>query len=207
VPAGRPVAVHVGRIAREKNLGFLLEAVARARREIPDLLLVVAGEGPAKAELRRRAAALGLADHVLWLGYLDRRTELADVYCGGDLFAFTSLTETQGLVLLEAMSLGVPVVALAERGTRDLLGAGRGAVAPPADPESFAVAMVGLLRDPERRAQLAAEARALAGEWSAARFAGQLAALYRELALSAPSTSPSPSPAAAARPRPRPAAP
>jgi glycosyltransferase involved in cell wall biosynthesis len=181
IPPERPVVVHVGRLAGEKNLDFLLDAVAAARREIPDLLAIVAGEGPAREGLRQRAARLGLEPHLLWLGYLDRRRELADVYRAGDLFAFTSRTETQGLVLLEAMSLGVPVVALAEQGTRDLLAAGRGALVPTDDVEDFAAHLVRLLRDAGLRDRLGAEARELAGQWSARAFAERLAGLYREL--------------------------
>ncbi len=128
IAADRPVLVHVGRIGHEKNLLFLLQAFERVVRALPSALLVVAGEGPARAELQRAASALGLDGHLLWLGYLDRERELADCYRGGDAFVFTSKTETQGLVLLEAMALGVPVVALAEMGTRDLLLERRGAL-------------------------------------------------------------------------------
>ena len=181
IPAERPVAVHVGRIAGEKNLDFLLRAADLVRRELPGFLLVVAGEGPAKPALRALAEELGLGPHLLWVGYLDRGRELADAYCAGDLFAFSSRTETQGLVLLEAMSLGVPVVALAERGTKDFLEEGRGALVPPHDERAFAEAMLRLIRDGALRARLAAEARDLASSWTAAAFARRLAAIYREL--------------------------
>ncbi len=181
IPVDRPVVVHVGRVAHEKNLAFLLRAVALAWREVPEILLVVAGEGPAKASLQQLAMDLGLAGRTLWLGYLDRRTELADVYLAADLFAFSSRTETQGLVLLEAMSLGVPVVALAERGTRDLLACERGALVPRASEPEFAAALVRLLNDQGLRRRLGAEARELARSWSAAGSAATLAQLYREL--------------------------
>jgi len=60
IPARSPVALFVGRVAHEKNIGFLLEALRHARRRCPDLLLVIAGEGPALKALRQQAAALGL---------------------------------------------------------------------------------------------------------------------------------------------------
>ena len=122
----RPVLVHVGRIAFEKNIGFLLQVLARLVPEIPDLLLVVAGEGPARAALETQCARLGLADHIRFIGYLERGQSLADCYCAGDAFVFASRTETQGLVLLEAMALGVPVVSTAVMGTREVLAQGRG---------------------------------------------------------------------------------
>ena len=181
IPPGRPVLVHVGRVAFEKNLEFVLRAVARVREEVPDVLLVVAGEGPALPRLRRLAEELGLGESVLFVSYLDRRTELLDCYRSGDAFVFASRTETQGLVLLEAMALGVPVVSTAVLGTKDLLAAGRGALVPPEDEAAFAAAIVRLLRDPELRRRLGEEGRALARDWSAERQAERLADLYREL--------------------------
>lgn len=181
IASDRPVLVHVGRIGHEKNLLFLLRAFAQVVRALPTALLVIAGEGPARAELQRAASALGLDGHLLWLGYLDRERELADCYCGGDAFVFTSKTETQGLVLLEAMALGVPVVALAEMGTRDLLLERRGARVAEENVEDFAGHCLELLRDPALRSRLAEEGPRVAAEWSAGRMAELLEELYREM--------------------------
>lgn len=181
IAAERPVLVHIGRIGHEKNLRFLLQAFARVVRALPEAMLVIAGEGPAKAELERFAGAAGLASHLLWLGYLDRERELAGCYRAGDAFVFTSKTETQGLVLLEAMALGVPVVALAEMGTRDLLAERRGALVAEDDLEDLAAKCLQVLRDPALRARLAAEGPVVAAGWSAAHMAGRLEALYRAL--------------------------
>jgi glycosyltransferase involved in cell wall biosynthesis len=174
----RRVAVHIGRLAREKNVGFLLEVADLVRREIPDFLQVIAGEGPARVELERRARELGLDRHVLFVGYLDRRRELADCYRAGECFVFASTTETQGLVLLEAMALGVPVVALAARGTTDLLAARRGALVPEAERGAFARDVVRLLGDPPLAARLAREGRQEAARWSAPDLARRLVAVY-----------------------------
>jgi glycosyltransferase involved in cell wall biosynthesis len=181
IAPARPVAVHVGRMAREKNVGFLLDVAERVRREIPDLLLILAGEGPARAELERRVARRGLGAHVLFLGYLDRASQLADCYRAGDAFLFASTTETQGLVLLEAMSLGVPVVAVAAGGTVDLLARRRGALVPELDAGEFAAAVVRLLGDRALAARLAAEGREEAARWSAAAGAERLASVYEDL--------------------------
>ncbi len=182
IAAERPVLAHVGRLGHEKNLDFLLRAFVRVVRELPTALLVIAGEGPARAELMRRAGSLGLEGNLLWLGYLDRERELADCYRGGDAFVFTSKTETQGLVLLEALSLGVPVVALAEMGTKDLLVERRGALVAEDDVDDFASRCLELLRDPALRARLAREGPPLAAQWSAEVMAGRLEELYRRLA-------------------------
>jgi glycosyltransferase involved in cell wall biosynthesis len=110
----RPTLVHVGRLAFEKNVDFLLRMLVHVRGRIPDVLLVIAGEGPSAGHLKALAQRLGLAGHVLFVGYLDRRGALLDCYRAGDAFVFASRTETQGLVLLEAMALGVPVVSTAD---------------------------------------------------------------------------------------------
>ena len=83
IPPGQPVALFVGRVAHEKNIGFLLEAMVHTRRQCPDALLVVAGEGPARADLQARVDQLGLTDAVRFIGYLDRRDALAGLLCGG----------------------------------------------------------------------------------------------------------------------------
>ena len=177
----RPVLVHVGRVAHEKNIDFLLHVVQRIRRDIPDILLMIVGEGPARGHLERLSHRLGLDDHVLFLGYLDRERELLDCYRAGDVFAFASRTETQGLVLLESMAVGVPVVALAEMGTRDILAPLRGALVAEHDIEDFAAQVTRLLRDHRLRSELSADARAYVRTWSAPALAERMVDLYRSL--------------------------
>ncbi|MFZ2854153.1 MAG: glycosyltransferase, partial [Rhodocyclaceae bacterium] len=177
----RPVALYVGRVAHEKNIDFLLDVVDLARRSLPDLLLLVAGEGPALPALRESVAARGLAANVQFLGYLDRRSELPDCYAAADAFVFASRTETQGLVLLEAMAAGLPVVALAAMGTIDILGTRRGALVPEDNPAAFARELVDLLRSDELLQRLAHDGRDYAGEWSDTALAGRLADLYRQI--------------------------
>jgi 1,2-diacylglycerol 3-alpha-glucosyltransferase len=147
--------------------------------QVPDALLLVAGEGPALAHCKRLAVELGLQEQTLFVGYLDRKHELLDCYRAGDLFAFASRTETQGLVLLEAMAQGVPVVSTAHMGTLDILGSRRGCVVVEESEADFAAAVVGLLRDRARREALGAEARTYAATWSAREMATRLIDLYR----------------------------
>lgn len=173
------VLVHVGRMGHEKNVGFLLAVAACLRELFPDLVLVLAGEGPALPALRQQAAELDLGESVRWIGYLDRRGPLLDCYRSGDAFVFASRTETQGLVLLEAMALGVPVVSTAEMGTRDLLAAGRGALVAREEVREFSAAVARVLTDRPLARRLAAEGPEVAREWSAGAMADRLVALYR----------------------------
>jgi glycosyltransferase involved in cell wall biosynthesis len=177
----RPVMVHVGRIAHEKNVYFLFDVLARVRRQLPDVLMVVAGEGPALEGLRRRVEELGLQHNVRFLGYLSRDGSLQACYASGDVFVFASKTETQGLVLLESMAAGVPVVSLAYMGTRDILQSGRGSLVAQDDVEDFARKVIAVLEQRDLRQRLATEAVAWAREWTAARFARELAGAYQAL--------------------------
>lgn len=177
----RKVALFVGRAAFEKNIGFLLEMTALARRQRPQLMLVIAGEGPALPALRRQAAALRIEDHVRFVGYLPRDGALRDCYAAADIFTFASHTETQGLVLLEAMAIGLPVLAIPALGAAEIIKPGRGAVAAAETPEGFAEQLVELLNRPTKLLIMADEAIAFAREWDAATQGARLAALYRQL--------------------------
>lgn len=175
----RPVMLYVGRVAFEKNIGFLLKMTARLKQQLPDVLLLVAGEGPALNPLKREAEQLGLSDNVLFVGYLDRKRELPDCYRAANLFVFSSCTETQGLVLLEAMAQGVPVLALAEMGTCDVLCEGRGAMIAAHELEDFAAKALLLLRRPEEAMHLGKLGKEYAAEWSAGALAEKMLDFYQ----------------------------
>jgi len=183
IPPERPVMLLVGRVAYEKNIGFILDVLADVRRAVPDVLLVLAGEGPALPALRRRVETEGLTSSVLFVGYLDRRHGLADCYRSADVFVFASRTETQGLVLLEALALGVPVVSTAVLGTKEVLHNARGAVVVEEDRAAFARAVVDVLTRADLRRSLASAARIhVAAHWSSAVMARRLLELYKRLA-------------------------
>jgi 1,2-diacylglycerol 3-alpha-glucosyltransferase len=175
-----PVLVFVGRVAFEKNIGFLLHVVAGVRKSLPDVLLAIAGEGPALQHLQRQAAHLGIGDSVLFVGYLARGEALNSCYRAGDAFVFASRTETQGLVLLEAMALGVPVVSTAVMGTRDVLKDGEGCLIAPDDLDEFVQTVVRILRDDPLRETLSRSAVQYVRQWSAAAMAEKILHCYRE---------------------------
>jgi len=183
LPAERPLLLYVGRIAHEKNIEFLMRSYLRVRRTVPESMLVIAGEGPAQRALQQLAAQLELTRDVRFVGYLERNTTLLDCYAAAAVFVFASRTETQGLVLLEAMAQGAPVVSTAELGTRSVLRPGCGALVVNEQVEEFAAAVVRVLREPALRAQLAAAGRAYAHGWSSPVMARKLADVYREVAV------------------------
>jgi glycosyltransferase involved in cell wall biosynthesis len=181
IALGRPVLVHVGRLAFEKNIDFLLRMLVRVRLRLPEVLLVIAGEGPARRDLERQARSLGLSEAIRFVGYLDRDGPLEDCYRAGDAFIFASNTETQGLVLLEALALGVPVVSTAVMGTKEVLVEGRGCLIAEQDEQDFAEKCLRLLGDPALRGTLSRAAVAYATTWAAPALADRLLDFYGEV--------------------------
>lgn len=120
IPAGRRIIGHVGRLAREKNLPYLAAAVCRFLKSRERTLFVAAGAGDAEEEIREIFARENLSHRLLMPGILTKN-ELADCYKAMDLFVFASQSETQGLVLMEAMAAGVPVIALSASGVSDVV--------------------------------------------------------------------------------------
>ena len=181
IAPGRPLLAYIGRVAHEKNIGFLVRVLARVLQRVPQALLVIAGEGPAREALRSQVAALGLEPHVQFAGYLERDGALLDCYAAADVFVFASRTETQGLVLLEAMAQGTPVVSTAELGTRSILVPGCGALVVPEELPAFAAAVGRVLGDAGLRTALGARGLAYARSWSSSAMAARLAAVYAQL--------------------------
>ena len=175
----RPVMLTVSRVAFEKNIEFLIEVLERVRRALPSVLLVIAGEGPALASLQRTVARCGLTANTRFVGYLDRQTDLLDCYKSADVFVFASRTETQGLVVIEAMALGTPVVSIAVMGTKDVLRGARGAIVVDENEHDFAGAVTRVLTDRGMRDSLAEDAAAFAmGNWSSRATAERMLDLY-----------------------------
>jgi 1,2-diacylglycerol 3-alpha-glucosyltransferase len=178
------VASH-GRLAAEKNVALLVEAFAAAASSDPRLRLVLIGDGPAAEAIAARAAAPDLAGRVALPGRMPRLEALSAV-AGADLFAFASQTETQGLVLAEALAVGLPVVALTGPGVEDSVRDGiDGVLVRPAAPgdttHDLAEAIAALAGDPARRDAKATLARVGAERFDVARRIDEMVALYREL--------------------------
>lgn len=181
LPADRPLMLYIGRVAHEKNIDFLVRVFAQVRSSVPNALFVIAGEGPARESLRQLVASLGFAQHVYFVGYLDRDTALLDCYAAADVFVFASRTETQGLVLLEAMAQGAPVVSTAKLGTRSILKEERGALIVDEEVDAFAATTARVLKDQQLRATLARQGRTYAREWASLAMARRLTELYRSV--------------------------
>ena len=173
------VLVHVGRLAAEKGVHRILRAFALATELLPagSIHLFIAGSGPEEPALRAAAPP-----HVTFLGVLDRERWLPRLYASADAFLFASLTETLGLVVLEAMASGLPVIATPAGGVGDHLRDGVNGLAFPADDvEAMARAIVAVVRNVPLRARLGAGARRTAEALSWEHELDRLDASYREV--------------------------
>jgi glycosyltransferase involved in cell wall biosynthesis len=115
------ILLYVGRLGKEKNIKFLIDALDQLLPRNPDAKLVIVGDGPAKKELEDYVLHLGLIDQVIFTGFVER-DRLAEFYSMARVFTFASKVESQGLVILESMMCGTPVVAIGEMGTKELMG-------------------------------------------------------------------------------------
>ena len=177
--AGKVLVLHVGRLAREKDTATLVAAFRRAEAVLgPAASFCVAGDGPEAGVVRE---ALPGATHA---GFVDRAT-LAGLYADADLFVFPSPTETCGLVALEAMAAGVPVVGAAAGGIPESVRDGvNGALVAPGDAIGFGDAIVDLAQDGAKRAAFARSARAFAVSCDWQRALDSLEPMYRAAAAS-----------------------
>jgi len=159
------VVGYVGRIAVEKNVDYLGQALGRVASQRPNARFLFVGDGPARAKLE-----VEIGSHARFVGYRQAE-DLADHYAAADLFAFSSLTETFGNVILEAMASGLPVVALRAGGVGNIINSGKDGelLEPNQPPAEFAERLVQLIDDGEKRRRLAAAARqhALGQSWDA----------------------------------------
>jgi glycosyltransferase involved in cell wall biosynthesis len=175
---GKRILLFAGRIGKEKNIGFLLEILPAIVKKHPEVVLLVAGNGPDLYELKKESEKLKIEEHCLFTGYLARR-DLALTYAMSDIFVFPSMTETQGMVTIEAMLSGIPVVAIGAKGTLEVMGGDNGGFMVKNDGDEFISRVCDLLEDDELYRRKIAEARIHAQDWTIDEMAKKLEKIYR----------------------------
>ncbi len=181
-PAGGLVVLYAGRLRTRKAVAVLLEAVARARREVPGIALELVGDGEQRPALRAQAERLGIAGAVRFVGAVPR-AEMARRLAAADLFCLPSLYEGLPLAILEAMAAGLPVVATAVAGVPEAVDDGTtGLLVPPEDADALARALAALAADPERRRRMGeAGRRKLERDFAIPRVAAAYLELWQAL--------------------------
>ncbi len=147
-----PSFLYVGRLASKKGLFTLLLAFRYVKKEIPDAKLRIAGKGNLKTPLKSMARALGLGESIEFLGYVPD-SKMNALFSSADVFVLpSSFGESFGIVILEAMASGTPVIGTRVGGIEEILGKGKyGILVPPAEPEKLSEVMIKLMKDEERR--------------------------------------------------------
>ncbi|HPT69580.1 MAG TPA: glycosyltransferase family 4 protein [Syntrophomonas sp.] len=181
IPTENKILLFVGRLTKEKNLNFLIETFRIIKDKMPKTSLVLTAQGPLEDELKVLCGQLGLSSQdVVFTGAVPYDT-LGNVYHSADLFVFSSLTETQGLVLTEAMACGLPVVAVRASGVQDMVDDGVDGILTNLDTDELASAVCRVLGDDILYQHLQKNALLKAESLSARSMALRLEDIYERL--------------------------
>ncbi|WP_017431272.1 glycosyltransferase [Vreelandella jeotgali] len=173
------VLVSISRLSREKNIGFMLDGLRRLHNAGEhDAHLLLVGEGQDRKRLEARIRTLGLERHVTLAGAV--APEDIPLYCHtAELFVFASRSETQGMVVLEAMATGLPVVVIRSSGIEDIVRQGSNGYKTAPDTQAWSQAVAELLDDAARRRRMGQQAAAFAADHRIERFAHNVLRAYR----------------------------
>ncbi|MDX1764855.1 MAG: glycosyltransferase, partial [bacterium] len=176
----KKILIHTGRLAKEKNLPFLFRAVAQVMSDNEGVVFFVAGIGDQAPYLKELSSQLGIEGQVIFHGKMTAE-ELAAAYAGADLFVFSSKSETQGLVVLEAMAAGTPVVAVDAPGVRDMVTDSVDGYLTEEDEGLFARRILLLLDSPDHRAAFSRAAEEKAAQFQSSAMGGKILDEYEHL--------------------------
>ncbi|QJD57703.1 glycosyltransferase [Pseudomonas sp. gcc21] len=175
------VLVTVSRLSNEKNLDFMMDAAAALKRTSKRAFrLLIIGDGHQRARLQQRIDDLDLSGAVTLLGSV-APAQMPLYYRLGDLFVFTSKSETQGMVLLEAMAAGLAVVAVRSSGTDDVIREGFNGYKTAGSQSAWVARVDELIQDETLRSRLGINARDFAQDYSVERFAREVKSIYAEI--------------------------
>lgn len=179
IQPGDQLLVSVGRLGKEKNFGFLLEVMKYLDKRNHHIKLLLIGDGPERKSLEQQANIMGISNNVIFTGIIPYE-EIFMILRVAKIFVFASLTETQGLVTLEAMAMGVPVVALRAMGTEDILRGDRGGFMTNQSVPRFAAKVRKILDNPALRIKKSREAKETARMFSMKQMGKKLIKVYRQ---------------------------
>ncbi len=177
---GNPLLLYVGRVTREKNMDFLMDCFKTVREQVPDLHFLITGGGPYLSELKKKVKKRDYGASVTFTGYVPKE-KVKYLYAMADVFVFASKTETQGLVTIESMMAGTPVVAIGEMGTKIVMNGDNGGFMVSEDMELFSSKVLSLLTDNALWQRKSAEAVEYAKNWSSETMAERLFEIYRSI--------------------------
>jgi len=174
------ILLYAGRLAREKNVEFVIQAFHEIAKVRPNAQLVIVGDGPYRKYLENLVTSLKLQHRVTFTGFLQKEV-LASWYKAADIFLFASTTETQGMVVLEAMEMGTPVVAVNAMGVKDVVGDNVGGFGSTLNLNEFTAHALKLLENDDLRQRKSIEAVKKAEKFSTTEMAQKMINFYTEV--------------------------
>lgn len=172
--------ITVSRISKEKNMEFLLKAFAEIKKKASNIKFLIVGDGAMKNELEEISKKLCLEKEVIFTGLVPRE-KIIGLYQTSDIFVFASLTETQGLVAVEAMAAGSPVVAIRASGIEDMVDDGKDGILTDNSIDEFSNSVLKVVNDEDLRKRLSAQARIGSEKFSMELWIEKMVRLYGSL--------------------------
>lgn len=180
IPEDKRVLVYAGRLGYEKNIDFLIKAFKELLSIMSNTVLMIVGDGPYRNDLENLVGHLGLKKEVVFTGSFTR-DKVARAFKDSEIFIFASKTETQGLVILEAMAAGLATVAIDAVGVRDVVADGKVGFLCKEDTSEFSQKIKTLLEDRLLRENFSKNAQGHAQNFSSANFALKMLSFYNDV--------------------------
>jgi len=172
--------ITVSRISEEKNMEFLLKAFAEIKKGAKNIKFLIVGDGAMKSELEEMSKDLHLEKEVIFTGLVSR-DKIIGLYQASDIFVFASLTETQGLVAVEAMAAGSPVVAIKASGIEDMVDDGKDGILTGNSIDEFSNGVLKVASDEDLRKKLSVQAKINSSKFSIELWIEKMVGLYEKL--------------------------
>jgi len=176
---GKFAIMHAGRLAKERSIDIMIRALPIVKKSIPEAELVFSGRGADEQVFRKLAADLGVAESVKFLGFLPQ-AKLVEAYNASKVFAITSTSDTQSMVMMQAMACGLPIVGVNARALPEYINKDNGFVVEPEDPVTLAARLVEILESPALEKKLGEGGRKTALQFSPDAIANRWETIYQD---------------------------
>ncbi len=180
IKPGDIALITASRIAKEKNVKFLIESFFAVKKKCENVKFFIVGDGAVRKELEKMAKSLGMGQDVIFTGLVSRE-EIINLYQASDIFVFASLTETQGLVAVEAMAAGLPVVAIRASGIEDMVESGKNGILTKNSTDEFSESVLRLVQNGELRKKMSERAKISSKKFSIEIWTKRMVELYSSL--------------------------
>jgi 1,2-diacylglycerol 3-alpha-glucosyltransferase len=172
--------IFVGRLGKEKNVDFLISAMPLIQKTIKNAKLIIIGDGPHRANLQKQAINSGIKESVIFTGYF-KKLEVVKAYQSSDIFVFASLTDTQGMVVVEAAAAGLPIVAVKDDAFGEFLRNGQNGFNTQRNKKDFSDKVVKILSKKTLYNKMSKKSQEIAREFTIEKQTKKLVGIYRKL--------------------------